>query len=195
MSLKDWLLPILSVALGLLSLFTDNKRSRPMTYLLLAMLASGLITVLVNAADARKTKADQTKADQRIDQLIQGNNMLMEGNRHIWSTGDKILDGLRSSGLIVESLVGVVATSLQAGRDRSKVLSEVRGESTPRPHVLYFPKDVDAPTVIQALQEAHFTVDTHNAKLTDLTTNKIWIGDSVSVADAKLEIAIASGIE
>ena len=186
MNPKDWLLPIVSVALGVASLVTDSKKNNRINYLLVAMLVgAGLITVLVNAADARKTHAEQTKADQRIDQLIHGNNALIEDSRHNVSTGDTILNWLRLSGL-AKSVADVVETSLQAGPARNKVLSEVRAESTPRPRVVYFPKDVDTPTVIRNLQEAHFTVDTRNAKLTEITTNKIWIGDSVSDADAKL---------
>src|ERR1039457_2543585 len=134
MNPKDWLLPIVSVALGVASLVTDSKKNNRINYLLVAMLVgAGLITVLVNAADARKTHAEQTKADQRIDQLIHGHNVLIEDSRHMVSTGDEILNGLRSSGLIVKSVFDVVATSLQAGRARNTVLSEVRGESTPRP--------------------------------------------------------------
>jgi len=51
--------------------------------------------------------------------------------------------------------------------------------------VIYFPKDVDGPVVIEAIKGAGFDVEFRRAFVSDTPTNMIWVGETVSLTDTK----------
>jgi hypothetical protein len=78
--------------------------------------------------------------------------------------------------------------SLTADKERSKLLASTNVKANSHITVTYFPKDVDGPVVINALKEGGFNVVSHigNPANANRPTNAIWIGENVSVDQAKL---------
>lgn len=178
MELKDWLLPTLAFVLGVVSLLTDTKKSRSVTHLLFgSLVVAGVITVIVNVTDTKAARDRKANDDRQIKDLI-------AIAKHASGNTDSIVEILTSYGYS-KTIVGSVATSIQADRALQLVNSAVAAEKTARPKVYYFPKDVDGVVVTRAMKDAGFDVTPRQPVIKDTPTNMIWVGDKVSLADVK----------
>ena len=185
MELKDWLLPLLTLGAGVLTLFTDKDKRPSIKRLLLGgMIVTVAITIALNGTDTSKTHAQKTKDEKRIDDLIGIAKAANVNAANASNTANDILKRVKSWGLQPSEVTNVV-TSIKADEARKEALVDVKLESTPRPRVMYFPKDVDGPVVIKALREANFQVESGRPVVTSVPTNMIWVGDFVSIPDVR----------
>jgi hypothetical protein len=144
--LKDWLLPLLTLGAGVLTLFTDKDKRPSIKRLLLGgMIVTVAITIALNGTDTSKTHAQKTKDEKRIDDLIGIAKAANVNAANASNTANDILKRVKSWGLQPSEATNVV-TSIKADEARKEALVDVKLESTPRPRVMYFPKDVDGPS-------------------------------------------------
>jgi hypothetical protein len=105
----------------------------------------------------------------------------------IRGTTEDILAKLSSFGWTGATLAEVTR-SVSADNARKSLLPQLQNDKAlGQVTILYFPKQVDGPVVVNALREGGFSVRTGTGKDVnkDLPTNAIWVGDSVSSNDTK----------
>jgi len=169
-------LPVLSLLAGFASLYINPDKEPKKKWILVLIL---LLTTIASSADSvsgEKEKVESSKVIQNQSDSI----------KTLLSKTDTILERLKASGNTV--VATQVERSLSADSARGQVLSQVQGQGNDgKTTIAYYPKDVDGPAVIKALREGGFQVETRtsNPGNSARATNAIWVGDSVSVEQAK----------
>jgi hypothetical protein len=176
MELKDSVLPIVTLIGALLALFSDSDKKVSRYFLLAFLVVSTAVTLVVNARDASANLSDKRQADNRIDGLIKIASTIN-------GTTENIASMLHSFGYSEAEAIKV-RTSIRANESRSRELSIVRSQGRKKIRIVYYPKDVDVPTVVSALQETGFNVTTH-PPINNESSNVVWAGNDVSLDDAK----------
>lgn len=179
-----WFLPAISFLSGIASVQIDPK-SKKKWVLILVMAVSAIGSVVMSAQD------DKSKANQ--DQIITSLNKLTEKidvtTQSTQTTVVNIAATLTTFGFSQQD-VKRVEQGLKADVARSHLLPAMESKnlrSSSAPTITYYPKDVDGPKVVNALQEGGFKVTQasgamHNA---DVPTNAVWSGDPVGLEQAK----------
>lgn len=182
MDVQDILLPLFGLLGGLISLYVDPKDQKKRVLLIttLALIASGTILVNRYEAGTRNTEKANDKAD--ITGLKTDNSSLIASVQALSGKADTILDVLRGRG--GSGLIRQIQESTAADADRAQLLPKVRNTLGPKPTVVYYPKEVDGEVVKRALEEGGLTVTLRTAR-NATPTNAVWVGDKVSLDDAK----------
>jgi hypothetical protein len=206
-------LPFITLALGLVSTFNDVRKNRKAAILLLVMMVASTIGTLVSSyqdykdkqADAAASATQRAVDSRRIDKLLDeaassaititdlvGKTSDIKGATTAVAQGMTSL--LKRFGILPGAAVTseTLNTSVAADKTYTTLLPTVRAEGQGTQRVVtYFPKDVDSGTVLAALRDGNFTV--HKAKGNpnniNLPTNAVWVGESLSVNDAKFVAA------
>ncbi len=177
-------LPAISLLSGIASIQIDPKSNKKWV-LILIMIASATGSVVLGASD-NKDKANQ---DQIISSVRDLSTKIDATTQKTDTTVGNISSELSSFGLSAQA-VHVVQQALKADTARQALKGTVeeanRQKSSP-PTITYYPKDVDGPMVVKALQEGGFRVtqlegNPHNAAI---STNAVWSGEPVGLEQAK----------
>jgi outer membrane murein-binding lipoprotein Lpp len=176
-------LPAISLLSGIASIQIDPKSNKKWV-LILIMIASATGSVVLGASD-NKDKANQ---EQVISSVRDLSTKIAATTQKTDSTVANISSELSSFGLSPQA-VNVVRQALKADTARQALVgkvAEANRQNSP-PTITYYPKDVDGPMVVKALQEGGFRVtlavgNLHNAAL---TTNAVWSGEPVGLEQAK----------
>jgi hypothetical protein len=166
------ILPLLTLLAGVSSLYVDPQKSPKKRWMFLVILfvTAGASIVFGVQDDHDKTMTFKTMTD---------------GLSAVHNDTGSILSTLASYGVNTKSLVDTAAS---ANKARAAILPTVLSNGVSNNiTVVYYPKDVDGPVVLNALREGGFKTETHlgNPANANLGTNAIWIGDSVTVDQAK----------
>lgn len=190
MNTENVIMPMLSLVIGVISLFTDpkDKRKRWLFRLLIIglVLASGLEIFFRNKSEAQAKDELQWSRD-RIKQLISIVESFRQESKQSFSDITEILSnfGWQKERLISAS-VEDVQESFKAEQERQLVASSATHVQNRDIVIQYFPKDVDKEKVEAALRELGFQIQAGRANLPGMQTNAIWFGESVSVDAVKL---------
>ena len=187
--LKLSVLPLIALIAGLTSLYIDPKENKSGKKILLAVLLLGAVGSIAMAfsddADSRHEKARAEQENKKLEDTVHNQSetlLTIRGNT------EEIKIRLSSWGLSEDKLAQI-NTSISADEARKTVLPQLQKEQSnvPKIRIEYFPKQVDGPIVFNALREGGFDVTTGKGKdiNKDLPTNAVWVGDSVSLDDAK----------
>ncbi len=177
MELKDWLLPLLALALAVIPLASDLRQKRPIAFLLLMLLmASTGAAVWYNNRDSQSAKTRQADDQKQINGLIQI-------SQRAATNTDWIKDRLTQSGNL--TALRLIDTAIHADSERTKLASAIAPNAADV-HVIYYPKHVEDSAKVQAaLESAGFHVELQKPRLTDVKTGVVWAGDEVPLDVAK----------
>jgi hypothetical protein len=183
-SLAAFVLPLISLLVGISALYIDPNSGAHKKWIMIGLLFASAVGAAAGSLSDDRTK-DQTMTiltnqSQSIANLS-GKADSLSGKT------DTILDVLKNHGFSPEA-TAVIGQSISADAARTKILSSVLNSgSDANITVAYYPKDVDGPVVINALKEGGFKVESRpgNSANAKLATNAIWIGDDVTVGQAK----------
>ena len=188
--LRNVVLPLISFLSGLASLYIDPKTDKTKSWIVIAVLVvSATATGVAGYSDDRAKLQDAQKAEKQITSLTEISQNLSRQIGSVQTTvvdvKNVILGFLKTAGYPSQAIVRL-EQSVLADQARAQVLHvESAITSRQKPTVEYFPKDVDGRVVINALQEGGFTFRQANAQVPDVPTNSVWIGDSVTLDQAK----------
>jgi len=187
-SIKLFVLPLVTLGAGIVSLYIDPKENQKGRRILLVVLVVAAIgSVVVTISDDREKRSSDQRADaenQQLEKTVENQSKSLE---NLTGKADTIIARLSGFGL-GDATVTQITRSLSADKARQSLLPQVREEQGHRQATIwYFPKRVDGPVVMDALREAGFKVQTARGKdiNKDLPTNRIWVGDSILLEDAK----------
>jgi hypothetical protein len=177
-----FILPLISFASGLASLFIDPKTDANKKWIL-------IVLMLLSAVGSASGNLKDDRAQQKSAATIQNDSesiarltTLTEGIK-----GDTQALLLRFGWSFASSSTVTQSISADAARSSIKPLVASSGASSSIT-IKYYPKDVDSYVVKNALKEGGFKqviLGTGNAANANAATNAIWVGDSVSLDQAK----------
>jgi len=190
MNTENFIMPMLSLVIGVISLFTDpkDKRKRWLFRLLIIglVLASGLEIFFRSKSEAQAQSELQWSQD-RIKQLI---SIVESFRRESKQSFSDITEMLSNFGWQKERLTSAsvedVQESFKAEQERQLIASNATREQRRNITIQYFPKDVDKEKVKTALRELGFQLQSGRATLPGMQTNAIWFGNSVPIDAVKL---------
>ena len=177
-------LPLLSLLAGLASLYIDPQREPGKKWILVGLLLLGTAGSFVGGLSDDQEKQENSASIRR---QIEDIHTLTEMTKGVSVKQDAILSAMKKNGFS-PVLVDAVSQSLSADSARSAILPAVlHSGSSGKVTVIYYPKNVDGPVVINALKQGGFQVVSGNGnpKNAALATNAIWVGDKVSLEQAK----------
>ena len=178
--LRDILLPLVSLASGLVSLFIDPKTDRAKAWIVIAVLAaSAIATGFYGYQDEQAQAQEVLQASQREEGL----------QRSI----DSLTGLLQSAGVLARKEGDSDTTSSNLAPDQPMVPIPNNAKpisnappvpSGQKPVIQYFAKSTDNDAVSRALRNGGFEFVKVPGQRAE-STNCIWIGDAVSLADIK----------
>jgi len=190
MSLEHFIMPILALIIGIISLFTDPKDGKK-KWLIIVLISSLIIAtglqVYFKIDNQTKTNAELSWRQQRITELIKIVSSFRAETNERFSDLTKLLTNfgwLRDKISITN--VADVEQSIFAEEERKLIVSIGSVEKRRAITVQYFPKDVDREIVEGALREVGFRLISGRTQVADVPTNSIWFGVSVGIEDVKL---------
>lgn len=170
-------MPIIQAALGLISVLVDPKDKKKrwiLVLLIIFLVTSAIITILINRKETVKREAQLKTADKNYTEL-KADNRRLEGY---------VLTMLKGFGFTKpEASQEEIVQSIEA----EKNLRNLGATLATRPGAItveYFQKDVDAEIVASELQKLGFRFKA-KPPANDLPTNAIWVGNNVSINDAR----------
>jgi hypothetical protein len=175
--LSVFVLPLISLLAGIASLYIDPHANPRKKWLLVSLMALSAAGSVEGSYTDDRAKSD---SEHKMAQLIDTAQSLSKKT-------DTILLRLPDLGLS-QATAGIIRQSISADTARAAILPSVlKGEASSNVTVAYYPKGVDGPVVINALKEGGFRVETRqgNPANASLPTNAIWVGDSVTIEQAK----------
>jgi hypothetical protein len=196
----SWLLPAIALLSGLVSLQVDPQKEPRKKWILVAMLAiSAVGTVLVSRHDDNVKQVQEDEANTNIDFLKKTVTNLTGQSQHISQTTDSVLLLLENSG-VAKSTIRLVQQTQAAEVSRSAILEQTKSNNQQQKAVVwYFPKNVDGPKVVAALEQGGFSVvqKSGNPLNESFATNAVWVGDNVTLDQAKFVALtlIRAGVE
>jgi hypothetical protein len=188
------ILPVISLATGVLSLYVDPKSDpRKKRTLILVLALSALATA---ATSMRDQKTHQNESDALRDdlkttkELVSATRDSTEGVRSMMTKLVAMLTGtygydrskVNVQDLSVENMA-LVEKSVVADKALQRLPALPSVNAGLRPVVRYFAKDLDPKVVREALNKEGFSVDVR-APLDTKATNVIWIGDGITPEEA-----------
>lgn len=187
--LKLSVLPLIALIAGVTSLYIDPKENRSGKKILLAVLLLGALgSIAIAVSDDTDSQNEKTRANienKKLEDTVQNQSETLVAIR---GNTEEIKTRLSSWGLSEDKLAQI-KKSISADEARKTILPVLRKEQSgaPKIQIEYFPKQVDGAIVFDALREGGFDVSTGKGKDVnkDLPTNAVWVGDSVSLDDAK----------
>lgn len=166
-----------------LSLYIDPKQEPKKKWILLTLL-------LLSATGSILGSISDDRAKARSSQVILNMSSTIEAMSKKTEEIRDLLSQLTNSGMNPET-THIIQQSISADAARAKYLATVQTNGSARNiTIAYYPKNVDGPVVINALREGGFQVETRtgNPSNANLPTNAIWIGNAVSLEQAKVVV-------
>lgn len=190
-------LPLISLLVGVLSLFTDvgQPRGRRVAVVLVGLL------MIACGFQVRESFENQQQSNWQKEQITNLSIALRSFEDKTATSLEEIKVLLKLFGSVKENpSLDDAKQSLRADllrTRRTQAAGSAGSSSRQQVTVRYFPKDVDRRIVEAALRELGFNLTRGQANLPDLPTNAIWFGDDVSIEDVKLVAytLIRAGVE
>jgi hypothetical protein len=172
------ILPSISLASGILSLQIDPKSNKK--WLLIAIM---VLSATGSVASSMKDNKDKATQNQIIDSInkLSGKIAATTNRTDITVTNiSALLSGFGNSQAVQALQADSVLQTLTAK------VKDANRKSSP-PLITYYPKDVDGPRVVQALESGGFQVaqGIGNLNNSTLPTNAVWGGAPVGIEQAK----------
>jgi hypothetical protein len=172
------ILPAISLVSGILSLQIDPKSNKK--WLLIAIM---VLSAAGSVASTMKDNKDKASQDQIIDSINNLSGKIAATTNRTDMTVSNIsalLSGFGNS-QAVQALKADSVLQTLTGKVKDANL-----KSSP-PVITYYPKDVDGPKVVQALESGGFRVTqgVGNLNISTLPTNAVWGGAPVTIEQAK----------
>jgi hypothetical protein len=185
MELKDWVGPIIACIVAVISLRVDakSKGRRAWLILLMAAVATCAATIVINTVDAHQKTKEQNAEQTSREKVEQRLKNVLAAQDDVKVQTARILAMLETFGL-APAVAQTVDRVLQANAERARLLPKVKEQAGLKATIVYFPKDVDGPKVISALQQGGFGYQRGISK-NDEPTNMIWVSRDISIDDAK----------
>lgn len=181
--LSVFVLPLISLLAGVASIYIDPKTQPQKKWILVALMLLSAAGAVVGGYNDDQTKSVE---DKKQEELLDTVHNLSKTTNSTESMTCVLVENLSKTGL-PPAMASLIQQSCSAEAARAAILPTVKSEATGNVTVAYYPKNVDGPVVINALKEGGFKVETRagNPANGSLPTNAIWIGDSVTVEQAK----------
>ena len=183
--LQNVVLPLISLLAGLISLYVDPKKDKAKAWMVIAVLVASAVTTGISGTfdSTENKKKDQWSSNQIVELTAIGKNL----SEQVGKVQASLSDILKRLGQWGDSNTDIqrLSQSVAADAARTQALPQVtKSTVSTKPTIQYYPKDVDGDLVKRALQEGGFSFRTGTPALT-LPTSSIWVGDSVTVEEAK----------
>lgn len=185
---RDILLPLISFASGLVSLYIDPKTDRKKAWVVVLVLAASVTATGYYSYQDQKAQEASAAQAQQEEQAIK--NDLDKVASYIQSGG-----GLQSNEGDSEATPAPAPPENPAGAAPA-IAVQTASPSSQKPVIEYFAKKGDSDTLGAALLKTGFGVVKVPGQRAE-NTNCIWVGDSVQLADVK-SVALAlvgAGVE
>jgi hypothetical protein len=177
-------LPLISLAAGVTSLYIDPIKQPKLTWIFVALMAVSAIGSVMLGYRDDKAKMNSAIIEQNDSESIKALSVKTDAMNLNINT----IIAMLTAGGVSRSTTGMIAQSFSADKALADISpSLLKNEGSGNVTVTYYPKDVDGPVVINALKEGGFKVETSNGNPNNanLKTNAIWVGDSVTLEQAK----------
>jgi hypothetical protein len=190
MSLELIIMPILSMLVGIASLFIDfkDKQNKGGKLLMLTLFAvSAMAAIAFSYQKEKESTAKELRYQADISSLKEENKKL---HKDISDTPQKTVDLLRY-GYTKSSAQRASSEQVSQSKEANTKLDTIKDSDTNRKNnrstitVEYFPKDIDSVVVKSTLETLGFNSKIGKAK-NPLSTNAIWFGSNVNIEDVKL---------
>ncbi len=183
--MKSFIMPVVAMTIGVVSLFVDPRKSKVGLGLILAgLVVTAGLTIGFNVQESRARDRALEESMQRENKTTTILLNLTEQTRPI----PDLVAMLRGFGFSSQKAETATAASVSRSIDANRAYQGLLNARTSGPsgiRVEYFPKDVDGEKVIAAMKEAGLEV-VQKRPVREEATNAVWVGDDVPVDDAKL---------
>lgn len=191
MSLDAMVIPLLTLAVALISLFTsgDKLRNRPVLYGLLVLNLGLCGFGLYSRFTATKSKQDDNKKIENLSlSLANVSGTLAAFKSETTESFEWLRNVLAGMGWSRNRPLDLkaAAASLVADKTRTELAARAPVASRRDVTIQYFPKDVDGDVVERSLRALGFELRRGSTQVPDVPTNALWFGSGVSLDDVKL---------
>lgn len=190
MTSEYWVMPVLTLLIGIISLFTDPRdRARKwlVRFLVLALVLSSTGEIYFKTASKKNAELDIAWGKSRIQELV---DILKSFRSEVSDQFTNIAGVLSEFGWLNERAqsanVEEIRRSFGANRELAMLAASTYPDRRKNITIWYFPKNVDQTKVSRALEELGFKLEIVKPIVTDVPTNAIWFGQAVSTDDTKL---------
>lgn len=183
--MQSFIMPLVTMVIGIISLFVDPKQSRWGLGLTLAGLT--LTTALTVGINLREEQASRRALNDSVAREKQTTAILLNLTEQTRPIPD-LVAMLRGFGFSTERAQTATAASVSRSVEANRAyqgLLRAGSQKNGRIRVEYFPKDVDGEKVVAAMQEAGLRVE-QKRPVRQEATNAVWVGDEVPIEAAKL---------
>lgn len=181
--LSLFVLPIISLLAGIASLYIDPKTQPKKKWILVALMMLSAAGAVIGSYSDGQAKIAADIQQQQLSETVLNLSKTADSTNSMTCV---LVANLAKQGL-AQDTVNLIQRSCSANVARAALLPAVRSGPARNITVTYYPKNVDGPVVINALKEGGFQVETRtgNPLNAAFPTNAIWVGDSVTVDQAK----------
>lgn len=181
-----FIIPIISMLIGVASLFIDPKSEPKKKWLVIVLLAaSTTVAILVSLSDAKEKKTTDVKNDLLQDSV----NSLV---KHIGYVERGIVGSYAKSGR-TDVEVKEFESFMYSDKAIVELIPTVKSQgNTESVTIRYYSKGPNGDAILQdlrdgGLQERNLSLQVYkgNSELASLPTNAMWVGDSVTLEQAK----------
>jgi hypothetical protein len=179
--LKDFILPLVALFGGIVSLFIDSKDVTKRWLFILGLTTTAAVTIIFNYREGQEKESERNVAvaaeKARADNLKSALDALIA---KVESTPAKIIDALRQFGFTRDSAKAATPQEIELAiaADRKYEESLSRGIKFADVAVEYYPKGQDGEKVRLAIENLGLRVSIATPKNTS-PTNAIWVGPTV----------------
>ncbi len=183
--MKEFFLPVISFAVGMISLYVDSKDKRKKWIFIFCLFITLIATIVYNVYD-RIEREIELKISQKKEEYLSKILMNITNNTNQIPDLVKLLAGF---GYTLNNAMNAtpvrVNEVINANKFYYELLTNIDFNSVASINIEYFPKDVDQEVVISALKNVGFTIKTKQP-FNRLETNAIWVGNSVTIDEIKM---------
>ena len=193
--MTNFIMPVVSLIAGIISLFVSPDDKRKRWVLIAALFGVTVVTIVLNEMDSSVKARESQWLKNQISWLEETIRNISTDTKETAADLRTLLGSFGVSRERVSAIVSgghndslsvdFVNQALKANVARSELLDQRTYARKAMIAVQYYPKQVDAPTVLDALHKDGFEYRTGVAQ-NATPTNAIWAGDSVQFDDAKL---------
>lgn len=178
----EFVMPVVQMFCGIVSVFVDSKKPGNRWIAILILLTIAGLTLGFNVKSAR---AKERASAEQAAALAAKDAENKQQNAQIVQMLSTLMQQFGSSPEAARTAsTATLQRSLDADRERRQLLVGLKGATGQPLTIQYFPKDVDGNVVKAALTELNARVEIKVA-LRPEPTNAIWVGDEVTVDEAK----------
>ena len=185
--MRETLIPLLTLLIGIISLFAnpenikspgDLLKNKKILFLIVLLVSSFGINSFFAYSDSQE---QQEQIEYRNGEIKDLKDILRNFESRTASSFSSIREVLASFGFRKDSKISLdkLDRSLQAETARKKLISKTGKDVGGSITVKFFPKDVDREVVSKALSELNFKIVYGNAA-NPIPTNSIWFGKNAT---------------